>query len=99
MSFSESLIQQVWSKGKTVLSYDPNIHRKDDCGAWMTRSQYGNRNSRFGWEIHHVIAESLGGTDDIYNIIPLQWENNVVTGDGNLMCAVTSNGNKNVGIT
>jgi hypothetical protein len=93
MSWSEEDIERVWQKGKVALGYDPDRWRKDDC-AWMTRVEYGNRQSPEGWEIDHI---SPSGGDHIGNLRPLQWENNVDKGDGQwLACPVTSSGTKNV---
>lgn len=89
-------IQAVWEKGKIVPRYDPDKWRKDACDAWMSRDQYGNRDSNLGWEIDHIDADP--DNNDIDNLQPLQWENNVAKGDGPLKCAVTSKGNKNVRI-
>jgi hypothetical protein len=36
-----------------VPGYDPNQFRKDSCGAWMKRSDYG-QTTGYGWEIDHV---------------------------------------------
>ena len=54
MSFSEKTIQDVWEKGTVVAKYDSAKWRKDQCGAWISRSQYGNRDSQYGWEIDHI---------------------------------------------
>ena len=51
MSFSEEKVQQVWEKAATVENNDPKQWRKDQCGAWIYRGAYGNRNSaRVPWQ-------------------------------------------------
>jgi len=92
-NWSDDTIQKVWEKGKIVSKNDPAEWRKDECGAWIARNQYGIRNSQYGWEIDHI---SPGGPDAISNLRPLQWENNVDKSDGRLKCNVTSDGTKNV---
>lgn len=98
MSFDEETIQQVWEKGHAEPRYDSNVWRKDDCKAWVRRNKYGSRNSPYGWEIDHIKPESEGGTDEISNLRPLQWENNAATLAGRLKCVITSSGNQNVRI-
>lgn len=74
-------IDRVWNKARIVEVYNADIIRKDTCGAWIVRNQYGIRDSIFGWEIDHVYPESLGGGDDMDNLRAMQWENNVSKGD------------------
>jgi hypothetical protein len=93
MGFSEEMIQKVWEKGFTVPGFDPNIWRKDECTAFINRDQYGNRNSIYGWEIDHI---SPGGSDQLHNLRPLQWENNLAKSDGRLKCVVVSQANINI---
>lgn len=88
--FNDDVIQKVWEKGKTVPNYDSRLVRKDQCDAWIKRYDYGNRDSDYGWEIDHIKPVSQGGTDDLYNLRPLQWQNNVATQDGRLRCVVKS---------
>ena len=95
MGFSEYTIQKVWEKGKVVSGNDPNVWRDDQCGAWIGRAYYGNRNSQYGWEIDHIAPVSEGGGDELSNRRPLQWGNNVSKQDGRLTCSVTASGVNN----
>lgn len=96
MSFIEDTIQKVWEKGAIVPGADANKWRKDQCTAWIGREQYGNRNSNYGWEIDHIKPESEGGGEELSNLRPLQWENNVNKQEGRLTCPVISSGNQNI---
>jgi 5-methylcytosine-specific restriction endonuclease McrA len=97
MSFSQDTVNKVWQKA-TYVSPDAEAKgfRKDQCTAWIQRADYGNRNSAYGWEIDHITTKDDGGGDELSNLRPLQWKNNVSKSDGRLVCVIKSQGNKNV---
>jgi len=91
MSISDQLVRLVWTKAIIVPGRDSSKMRKDACGAWIHWEQYGNRNSQFGWEVDHIIATTRGGSDLIFNLRPLHWQNNARKSDGrSLVCPVTA---------
>lgn len=91
--FDEATIQAVWNKGQTVPGINPDLRRKDGCGAWIDRAEYG-QTTEFGtgWEIDHINPISNGGTDALSNLQPLQWQNNRRKGDNlwGWSCAVVA---------
>jgi hypothetical protein len=87
----------VWEKGTIVSDYDSDMYRKDACGAWMIKKEYGNNESIYGWEIDHVFPKSLGGDYDLKNLRPMQHNNNSSKGNDypSYKSVVTSDGNRN----
>ncbi len=73
----------VWNKGQVVPGYDPARFRKDVAGAWMEWSKFGDASNELGlgWEIDHLKPVAKDGTDNLYNLRPLQWKNNRSKGD------------------
>ena len=98
MEFAKREIQEVWGFGIPVAGYDPDSLRKDICGAWMRRENFGDHDSRFGWEIDRIISPEAGGVNEIFNLRPMQWENKKAKQGSELVCVVTAMGGENVKI-
>lgn len=82
LTFLDALTKlSVWNKGLPITGYLPSIYRRDKFGTAMQFSEYGNRNSVYGWEIDHIIPTSKGGSDDYQNLEPLNWKNNSAKSD------------------
>jgi len=96
MSYSEEIIQKVWEKADVAPGHNPDIMRKDECEAWISRQHYGMRSSEYGWEIDRIKPLSRGGTDELSNLRALQWQNRATKRGDSIACPVTALGGHNV---
>ena len=105
MEVTNQLKRQVWEKGQIVEGFNPDMYRKDPCGAWIAWDKYGIQDNFFGWEIDHIFPQSkleemginASLIDDLRNLRPMQHENNKSKSDDypSYAAVVTSEGNKN----
>jgi 5-methylcytosine-specific restriction endonuclease McrA len=72
---SKKLIQNVWDKAKLIYGKNPNVWRKDKYDNKIRFSSYGTE-GEYGWEIDHKNPKDKGGSDQLSNLQPLQWEEN-----------------------
>ena len=106
MAWSEEQIQNAWNRASAVDGYDKSRFRKDACGAWIIRDKYGDKDSLYGWEIDHIVPQSLleekgvsrKDIDNPLNLRALQHENNASKGDDypSYTAVVTSEGAENI---
>ncbi len=65
MKYSELIIQEVWEKGRASSDIDSSLWREDECGAWISRDDYGKTDSDFGWHIINVIPGGAATPDNL----------------------------------
>jgi hypothetical protein len=98
MNSTDNQIQEVWRKGQIAGKLNPEKWRVDACGAWISREQFGNKGSMYGWVLGHVTPLDRGGSDDISNLRPLQWRNEMARKNGELTCPVRAYGGENIAV-
>jgi hypothetical protein len=99
MLCTKEIIQKVWEKGTVVTKYDAKSWRQDLCGAWISRFCYGCQESKFGWEISYVRSQTQKGGQELPNLRPMQWRNNIFKQFGDTTHVVKAVGVENCEIT
>ena len=104
--FDDQLLNQIWERAKRVDGYDADRFRKDACGAWIIRDNYGDPDSPFGWEVDHIYPESKLREksvpdeliDNPINLRPLNSKNNASKGADypSYQAIIKSEGNFNI---
>ncbi len=80
-SWSEAMKLRIWRKGTDIPLKSNTEWKRDKCGSAMKYSEYGNRNSVYGWEIDHINPISNNGSDNLDNLQPLNWAHNASKSD------------------
>lgn len=99
--WTEKEIQTIWEKATPCPPNDPNVWRKDQCGAWINRKMYGaasqgEAHTSYKWQVDHKKPDSKGGADVVSNARPLQWYNNDYRQNGRLVKKITANRTVNI---
>ena len=76
-----ALRSAVWWNGTPIPGYDSKVWMRDIAGRPMKFCEHGNRDSEYGWEIDHIIPVCRGGSDNLANLQPLNWNSNCKKGD------------------
>ncbi len=50
-SYDRMIVEEVWDSATPIAGNDAGLWRRDEHGATICRSEYGNRMSSYGWEI------------------------------------------------
>lgn len=106
---TEEQIQDAWNHATVVDGFDKDRYRKDACGAWIIRNKYGDTDSLYGWEVDHIVPQSLlrdkgfseSMIDNSLNLRALQHENNASKSNDypSYTAVVTSEETENVKVT
>jgi len=91
--YDREVVARVWARAEVVPGNDEELWRKDECGAWIYRLDYGQRRSSFGWE---VFDASLGRAGEgVAALRPLQWQNYLDALAAETQSRVTADGLRN----
>lgn len=67
---------EVWVKGHEVPGMSSLEWRYDDFGHLIRYQDYGEHSSPHGWEVDHIVALAIGGSDTLDNKRPLHCSRN-----------------------
>lgn len=87
--FTEEELDAMFRKVRHINGCDQDEWYIDASGAIIKRSSHGRTDELYGWEVDHIVPESLLRAkgvpqemiDDDINLRPLNWNNNVSKGD------------------
>ncbi|MBP1638961.1 MAG: nuclease [Bacteroidetes bacterium] len=97
-NFTDEEIESVWSKAKPVVGKKESEYKQDMAGALIKRTEYGNTDSIYGWQIDHKFPERKGGDESPLNLQAMQWGNNDKKSDDfpDFMTSYTYDGMTNI---
>ena len=73
------LVEQVWQKAGQIEGMDPANFRTDDQGSVISKAEFNNEYSIYGWCLNHLKPFWEGGSNDIGNVTPLNCTNKIMS--------------------
>jgi hypothetical protein len=77
--FDISIINAVWDKAENEFGFV--FFKRDRFGDIIAKHHFGEQ-TQYGWTIEMVTPESIGGTRNIENLLPIHWKNVSKNGGG-----------------
>jgi hypothetical protein len=63
--YDQAVVDDVWNQSSAMAERDPRHWRRDQCGAWICRDDYGSSESAFGWWIADLSEPGSGEIPDL----------------------------------
>ena len=67
----------AWNRATVIPRIDPSEWREDGYGRRIRFSDYGNRDSQYGWTLDYIRPLAEGGADADRNLQAVHWRTHV----------------------
>jgi hypothetical protein len=69
----------AWNNAPSIFGWDASIWRQDQDGRVIRWGDYGT-NDEYGWHVHHILDQALGGRHNAGNLVARHWLGNTQAG-------------------